>query len=168
MVRPPHTVSNLPAGNNDLRLTYSGYKDYRDTINIVAGQTQTTYAVLTAEVSYGTLSVSSTPSNANIYLDGSYKGTAPPRTIGGISKGYHTLEITMPGYQEWANSIQIHANQVTYVTATLTADPQSTTGAISVSSNPSYASVYIDNVYYGTTNPVVPSLQTTLQQAATR
>ncbi|KAF1078325.1 PEGA domain-containing protein [Methanogenium sp. MK-MG] len=148
----PHTVSNLPAGNNDLRLTYSGYKDYRDTINIVAGQTQTTYAVLTAEVNYGTLSVSSTPSNANIYLDGAYKGTAP-RTIGGISKGSHTLEITMPGYREWANTIQIHANQVTYVTATLTADPQTTTGAISVSSNPSYASVYIDSVYYGTTNP---------------
>lgn len=148
----PHTVSNLPAGNNDLRLTYTGYKDYRDTINIIAGQTQTTYATLKAEVTYGTLSVSSTPSNANIYLDGSYKGTSP-RTIGGLSKGAHTLEVTMPGYQEWANTIQIHSNQVTYVTATLTADPQITTGSISVTSNPSYASVYIDSVYYGTTNP---------------
>ncbi|WAI02543.1 PEGA domain-containing protein [Methanogenium organophilum] len=148
----PQTVSNLPAGNNNLRLTYSGYKDYQDTINIVAGQTQTTYASLTAEVTYGTLSVSSTPSNANIYLDGAYKGTAP-RTISGISEGVHTLEITMPGYQEWANTIQIHANQVSYVTATLTADPQATTGSISISSNPSYASVYVDSIYYGTTNP---------------
>ncbi|WAI02109.1 PEGA domain-containing protein [Methanogenium organophilum] len=148
----PHTVYNLPAGNNDLRLTYSGYKDYRDTVQIVAGQTQSTYAALTAEVTYGTLSVSSTPSNANIYLDGSYRGTAP-RTIGGLSQGAHTLEVTMPGYQEWTNTINIHSNQVTYVTATLTADPQSTTGSISVTSNPSYASVYIDGVYYGTTNP---------------
>ena len=148
----PHTVSNLAAGNHDLRLTYSGYKDYRDTLTIVAGQTETTYAVLTAESTYGTLSVSTTPSNANIYLDGSYKGTSP-RTIGGLPQGAHTLEITMPGYQEWANTINIHSNQVTYVTATLTADPQVTTGSISVTSNPSYASVYIDSAYYGTTNP---------------
>ena len=148
----PHTVMNLPSGNNDLRLSYSGYKDYRDTINIIAGQTQTTYAVLTAEATYGTLSVSSTPSNANIYLDGSYKGTTP-RTLGGLSKGAHTLEVTMPGYQEWTNTVQVHANQVTYVTATLVSDPQATTGSISVTSNPSYASVYIDNTYYGTTNP---------------
>ena len=151
----PHTVSNLPAGNNDLRLTYSGYNDYRDTINIVAGQTETTYATLTAQVTYGTLSVSSTPSNANVYLDGAYKGTTP-RTIGGLSKGAHTLEVTMPGYQEWTNTVQIHSNQVTYVTAPLTADPQATTGSISVTSNPSYASVYVDSVYYGTTNPGHP------------
>lgn len=148
----PHTVYNLPSGNNDLRLTYSGYKDYRDTVNVVAGQTVTEYATLTADATYGTLSVSTSPSNANIYLDGAYKGTSP-RTIGGLSQGAHTLEISMPGYQEWANTIQIHSNQVTYVTATLTADPQSTTGSISVTSSPSYASVYIDGVYYGTTNP---------------
>ena len=148
----PQTVSNLPAGNNDLRLTYSGYNDYRDTIRIVAGQTQTTYASLQSQVTYGTLSVSSSPSNANIYLDGAYKGTTP-RTIGGLSQGAHTLEVTMPGYQEWANTIQIHSNQVSYVTATLATDPQATTGSISVSSNPSYASVYVDSIYYGTTNP---------------
>ena len=148
----PQTVSNLPAGNNDLKLTYSGYNDYRDTVTIVPGQTMTTYATLQSQVTYGTLSVSSTPSNANIYLDGSYKGTAP-RTIGGISQGAHTLEITLPGYQEWSNTVQIHSNQVTYVTATLSTDPQTTTGSISVTSNPSYASVYIDGVYYGTTNP---------------
>ena len=148
----PHTVYNLPTGNADLRLTYSGYKDYRDTVTIAAGQTVTTYASLTAEVTYGTLSVTTTPSNANIYLDGAYKGTSP-RTIGGLSQGAHTLEITMPGYQEWANTIQIHSNQVTYVTATLTSDPSVTTGSISVTSNPSYASVYVDSVYYGTTNP---------------
>ncbi|WFN33774.1 PEGA domain-containing protein [Methanogenium sp. S4BF] len=148
----PHTVSNLPAGNNDLKLTYSGYNDYRDTVKIIAGQTTSTYASLQAQATYGTLSVSSSPSNANIYLDGSYKGTTP-RTIGGLSQGAHTLEITMPGYQEWTNTVQIHSNQVSYVTATLAADPQTTTGSISVTSNPSYASVYIDGVYYGTTNP---------------
>ncbi|MDE4908073.1 PEGA domain-containing protein [Methanogenium marinum] len=148
----PHTVYNLPAGNNDLRLTYSGYNDYRDTVKVVAGQTTTTYATLQSQVTYGTLSVTSSPSNGNIYLDGAYKGTTP-RTIGGLSQGAHTLEVTMPGYQEWANTIQIHSNQVTYATATLAADPQSTTGSISVTTNPSYASVYIDSVYYGTTNP---------------
>ncbi|MFA5394704.1 MAG: PEGA domain-containing protein [Methanogenium sp.] len=148
----PHTVSNLPAGNNDLRITYSGYNDYRDTVRVVSGQTITTYATLQSQVTYGTLTVSSSPSNANIYLDGSYKGTTP-RTIGGLSKGAHTLEITKPGYYEWSNTIQIHSNQVTYVTATLATDSKTTTGSISVTSNPPYASVYIDGVYYGTTDP---------------
>ncbi len=148
----PHTVTNLPAGNNDLRLTYSGYNDYRDTVRIVSGQTISTYATLQSQATYGTLTISSSPSNANIYLDGVYKGTTP-RTIGGLSQGAHTLEITEPGYHEWSNTVQIHSNQVTYVTANLATDPQTTTGSISVTSNPSYAAVYIDGVYYGTTDP---------------
>jgi hypothetical protein len=151
----PHTVTNLAAGNNNLRLTYSGYNDYQDTIRVVAGQTVSTYATLQSQATDGTLTISSSPSNANIYLDGAYRGTTP-RTIGGISKGAHTLEITRPGYHEWSNTIQIHANQVTYITATLNTDPQATTGAISVNSNPSYAAVFIDGMYYGVTNPGHP------------
>jgi len=151
----PETVSGLSAGTHNLRLTYTGYNDYYDDITIKAGQTVSTQAVLKAQATYGTLSVTTYPSNAQVYIDGDYKGTSP-RTVGGLSQGAHILEITMPGYQEWSNTFQIHANQVTYVTATLTAVPNPTTGSVLVTSSPAYASVYLDGVYHGQTEPGTP------------
>ncbi len=151
----PETVSGLSAGTHDLRLTYTGYNDYRDDISIKAGQTVSTQAVLKAQATYGTLSVTTYPSNAQVYVDGDYKGTSP-RTVGGLSQDAHILEITMPGYEEWSNTFQIHSNQVTYVTATLKAIPNPTTGSVSVTSNPAYASVYLDGVYHGQTEPGTP------------
>ncbi|WP_319642869.1 PEGA domain-containing protein [Methanovulcanius yangii] len=149
------TVSGLSAGSHDLRLKYPGYNDYYDTITITAGQTVTTQAVLKAQATYGTISVTTTPSNAQVYIDGDYKGTSP-RTVGGLSQGAHILEITMPGYEEWSNQFNIHSNQVTYVTATLKAIPNPTTGTVSITSNPAYASVYLDGVYHGQTEPGTP------------
>ncbi len=151
----PETVSGLSAGTHNLRLTYTGYNDYYDDITIKAGQTVSTQAVLKAQATYGTLSVTTYPSNAQVYIDGDYKGTSP-RTVGGLSQGAHILEITMAGYEEWSNTFQIHSNQVTYVTATLKAIPNPTTGSVSVTSNPAYASVYLDGVFHGQTEPGTP------------
>lgn len=94
----------------------------------------------------GSASVSSTPSGASIYLDGTYKGTTP-KTIADVPVGTHSILLTKAGYYDETATITVILNQVAYVSERLDAK----TGTIGVSSDPSGAMVYIDDSYKGVT-----------------
>ena len=59
-----------------------------------------------------TLSVSSTPSEARIYLDGEYGGTTPNNIE--ISKGWHKIKLEKDGYQILENDIKIYDGDEDY------------------------------------------------------
>ena len=85
----------------------------------------------------GTLRVLSTPSGANVQLDGVSIGTTP-LTRSGVSPGAHTVNVSKLGYQPEARSVAIQADQTTTVDLTLTLVPQPDLDlAVSVS-KPSY------------------------------
>jgi hypothetical protein len=64
----------------------------------------------------GTLHLSSTPTGAEVYLDGQYRGTAPA-TITAIEPGSHTLEFRMTGYRSWKSVITVSPGDANYVAA---------------------------------------------------
>jgi outer membrane protein assembly factor BamB len=68
----------------------------------------------------GSISVSSAPSGADIYLDGAYKGTTPA-TISDASPGAHTLKLEKYGYAEWLTSVHVTSRVTESITAHLTA-----------------------------------------------
>jgi len=68
----------------------------------------------------GSISVSSTPSGADIYLDSTYKGTTPA-TIPDVSPGSHTLKLEKYGYAEWLTSVHVTSGVTESITAHLTA-----------------------------------------------
>ncbi|WAI02108.1 PEGA domain-containing protein [Methanogenium organophilum] len=138
-----------------LRLEHSGYNRYTQQIWVYGGQTTTVNAALVPSTTYGTISVSSSPSLANIYLDGSFRGTTT-QTISGLNAGSYFVELTKPGYQDWTGSVRVYPGQVTSVFQTLVPVQSPTTGALSVTSNPSYAAVYLDGGYQGQTAPGTP------------
>lgn len=80
-----------------------------------------------------TLAISSTPTSADIELDGAFVGNTPSRF--GVPSGRHTLRITKEGYVAWEKKIEISSGTVS-VTATLimtppgvpTGEPSSCTG----------------------------------------
>ncbi|GAB7014799.1 PEGA domain-containing protein [Methanogenium cariaci] len=150
----PQQIS-LTHNQYTLRLEHSGYNSYTDQVYVYGGQTTTVSASLVPSTSYGTISVSSSPSGANFYLDGSFRGTTT-QTIGGLIARSYFVELTKPGYQDWTGSVRIHPGQVTSVSRTLVPVQSPTTGAISVTSNPSYAAVYLDGTYEGQTSPGRP------------
>lgn len=118
-----------------------------------AGETRTVYITLNptptpAPATTGTLSVTSSPSGAKVYVDGSYYGRTS-QVISGLSTGDHRVEVTLDGYETWKSSARVRAGQVTDVYASLTHKP--TLGSIYVSSGPSGANIYLDGVYKGTT-----------------
>ena len=94
----------------------------------------------------GSISTSSNPSGANVYLDGAYKGTTP-YTITSVSAGSHTIKLAKYEYEEVTKNVNVIGGGTAHVLETLVP----LTGSISVSSNPPGARVYLDGVYKGTT-----------------
>jgi hypothetical protein len=57
--------------------------------------------------------VSSTPSEASIYLDGVYRGTTP-KTIFDVPVRNHSILLTKSGYYDKTATIIVVLNQVAY------------------------------------------------------
>jgi len=68
--------------------------------------------------SSGTLSVSSSPAGANVYLDGTLVGTTPV-TIPAVTAGTHTVFLTMQDYEDITQTIEITGGSYREFTASL-------------------------------------------------
>lgn len=66
----------------------------------------------------GTLAVTSNPAGASVFVNGQRVGVTPLR-LERQRAGSLALQITREGYERWSASIQVPANRVTQVTATL-------------------------------------------------
>lgn len=118
--------------------------DYSDYVN---GGVRYFDAQLTPISQDGYLSISSSPSSASAYVDGSYVGTTPVEIP--VYAGYHSVSIQKSGYTSWSGSANVYAGQTAYLSGSLS--PVQTYGYLSVSSNPSYGDVYLNGVYKGET-----------------
>ena len=116
----PKTIGVSPGSYYDIKLTKSGYDDYTTRVYVSAGDTAAVSAYLTATPTTGSISVSSAPSGADIYLDGRHKGITP-KTISDVSPGSHTLKLEKYGYKEWLTSVHVTSGVTESITAHLTA-----------------------------------------------
>ena len=101
------------------------------------------------------IQVTSNPTGASVFLDGSYKGTTPSSgylDISDLSPGTYTIRLTSSGYTDYSTEISLSRNQVATISADLTKKyVPSEYGALSLQSNPAGAEVYLDNGYKGIT-----------------
>ena len=72
--------------------------------------------------------VYSSPTGANILIDGQYVGTTPGN-INGVPAGNHILRLTLSGYYDYEGSIYVVPGQTTQGYGTLQPMNQVTTGA---------------------------------------
>jgi uncharacterized protein YjfI (DUF2170 family) len=130
----PVSISAVPNGNHALLVKLEGYQDYTRTVTVM-GDTQaitaslflkptptttattqvqptgtTTLPQATPAGGYGSLAVSTSPSGAQLYVDGVLKGITPA-TIPGLSAGTHVLLLKMDGFQDLPTTITITAGQ---------------------------------------------------------
>lgn len=76
-----------------------------------------TFEVTTDQV--GEIDVSSSPTGANVYLDGTYIGTAP-YAITDVDTGSHVVKVTKDGYLDWSEIVKVTDDDTTTVNAGLT------------------------------------------------
>jgi formylglycine-generating enzyme required for sulfatase activity len=82
----------------------------------------------------GSISVSSSPSGAGIYLDGIYRGTTP-MTIETVSAGSHIVTLNLTDYQDLSQAISAKAGEITYFSLSLTSTftlPKALTNSIGI------------------------------------
>ncbi len=104
----------------------------------------------------GTLKVSSTPYQAEIYLDNRFRGYTPNsgyRTIENLRPGTYTLRLKTAGYYDYSEDVYVSRGRTTYVDADMVriGERYQKAGSISVQSEPSGAAVYLNNEYRGFT-----------------
>jgi hypothetical protein len=148
--RTQQYIDGVSPGQHQIRVEKPGYQPWVSTVRVTSNVRTDVQADLVAQPTFGTVSVTCSPSGAHIYLDGTYMGAAP-KVLSGIAQGTHLVELELAGYNEWSTRITVVADQVSYVSTTLTPVSSPTTGSLIVSSNPAGAGIYLDGAYEGTT-----------------
>jgi hypothetical protein len=131
---------------------------------------------------FGSISVTSIPPGANIYLDNAYKGLTP-LNIDVVPNGNHVIVLRLDRYEDSSRTISITGNSLLVnialnplptptPTATSTIQPTATGvqpgqttpvpigeyGALSITTSPLGATVYIDGEVKGVTPATIPGL----------
>jgi streptogramin lyase len=71
------------------------------------------------EATAGSIQVNSSPSGAQIFLDGSNTGQVTNTTLTGIAPGSHEVEVSKEGYVDYRESVNVTAGQTARVDASL-------------------------------------------------
>lgn len=115
-------------------------------INVVYADNQTNQT--------GSIYATSTPTNADIYIDSVYKGLTPV-LVNNILVGSHTITASKLGYNSESKLVNVTNGATTNVSFTLSLQ----TGNVYVTSNPSSANVYLDGSYKGLTPVTINNVQ---------
>jgi len=100
-----------------------------------------------AQPRWGTLALQSIPSDADVYVDGSFVGYTPLNFS--VSPGRHDVRFELAGYDSFSTSTSVGAGQTQTVSARLQAQVRA--GTIAFTSVPNGADVYVDGRFVGTT-----------------
>jgi len=107
----------------------------------------TFYVISKVVPKYGKIKITSSPSNAKVYLDGSYRGKTP-LTISNVKVGEYQIKISKDDYYDWLTTVQVKQNVTIQVFAQL--EPIPKTGSLYVTSSPCCARVFLDGIERGT------------------
>ena len=114
----PLAVSSLDPGAHSITVSKSGYVTDSRSIKIVSGS-KTSVVVHLSQLS-ATLSVTSNPPGANIYVDGRDMGKVTPAQVS-VDKGQHLVLIRKMGYIDETASAQFALGQTVALSPTLRA-----------------------------------------------
>ena len=125
-----------------------------------ANTTRTTQSAViepkTTQISKGELKLSSIPSTVNWYMDGAFMGTTPS-TKDDLEPGKHLLKLKKDGYQTREEAVMIRSGETTSLQFKL--KQLITTGSLRLSSDPTGANWYMNNILMGTTPDTAKNLK---------
>ena len=126
--------------------TCQNLKNIREVVDNLAEQLEQSYL----RQWMGSISINSSPSGAEVYLDGKYIGNTvedTPLQIGNMLEGRYQLKFIRGGYYDWEGEIAVLAKMDRSVNVSLTAKP----GSMNIYSDPDGAEIYVDNNFMGVT-----------------
>lgn len=143
----------FPTGQHTLKLTYPGYQNSETAFVLHPLESKNFDIVMNPLATTGTIIVSSTPSEARVFIDDIMVGVTP--WSGTAANGAHTVKVTKINYNDYGTTVTVEGGKTVTVTANLV--PIQQTGSVSVFSTPTGATVFFDGVSYGAA-PVTATL----------
>jgi hypothetical protein len=160
--KTPLVVGSLTRGEHKLILALPGYFPYESTVWVEPGDHTTISVTLNTDTGqYGTITVSSLPAGALVFLNGVFAGETPPSgylTVPDLNTGSHEIIISHAGYEDYSSTIMLSPGQTSTVNVALKKIEPPDVPVLGISSEPAGAAVYIDNEYKGITPVDLTSL----------
>ncbi len=147
----PQTITDLTAGMHMVEASMEGYEHWSENIKVIVGKEYTMTAAL-QEIA-GAIDIKSEPSNATILVNGKETGSTP-ETMKDLKPGMYQVEVRMDGFENWSNSVEVASGKESKLTVTL----QQLTCTVNINSEPSDATILIDNSERGTTPQTIKGL----------
>ncbi|WP_018110681.1 PEGA domain-containing protein [Thermus igniterrae] len=144
--RTPLTLTVNP-GRQEVELRLSGYQSYRVVVNPRPGERVQVFAQLVPEPRQGTLAITSTPSGAEVYLDGALRGRTPLSLS--LPEGRYGVELRLVGYEPYRATVQVRPGETARLDVRLTPVPR--TGTLLLETSPAGAEVYLEGRLQGRT-----------------
>jgi len=148
--KTPLSMDQVRVGDYEMRVESPGYLVWARRITINPNRATTIHADLDRMQQYGSISVRADQDNARIYLDGQYKGISERNRnviLEQVTEGSHDIRVTLGGYQDWTQRVQVRPNQRVQVNVNLERIIQ--TGSIAIRCNEDNARIYLDGQYKG-------------------
>lgn len=146
----------LAPGSHTIRLGKPGYQGYTGTLVVEAGGSGSLvreYKLVALPPAMGTLEITSDPAGASVFIGGATGAAGKTPYTQAVPPGRVTVKLSLDGYQEFVQQIDVRAGQSSAVGGSLAPLP----GTVELSSEPSGAAVYSGEELIGTT-PFVRSL----------
>jgi len=115
-----YTISNVQVGGHTVRVALSGYQDYTTSVIVSAATTSHVTATLQPgqPSTTGSISVTSSPAGAQVYIDNVYRGVTP-LTLDGIPTGTHQVRLALAGYNDYSTTVEVGAGSTSSASASL-------------------------------------------------
>ena len=139
-------AGDLATGSYLVECRKANHRSTSDNINVSADMPSRRITLKAPSPINGSLSISSAPDFAEVYLDGTHIGQTPlylPETI----IGSHTLKLTKPGCADWTGNVNVAEGQIAEINATLQSG-----APVTFTSNVASAQLYLDGVLLGPAN----------------
>ncbi len=140
----PLVVGDIPRGRLAVKLKLAGYRDVVRELNIKPGDSQNLSVAM--EGLPGGLVLTSVPSGARIYVDGSPRGKAPVE-IAPLAPGRHTVLAQLEGYGDEERSLDVGRGETVRTEFRL----ESVLGRLELRTAPVGATVVVDGRLRGRT-----------------
>jgi PKD repeat protein len=116
----PTTITDISIGNHTFILKYPGRNDATGTITVIGGATSYIYVSMSiVSPTKGSISISSIPQNADIYIDDTLYSTKTPATIDELTPNVYTIVLKKDGYNDYTTMINSIAGQTISINITL-------------------------------------------------
>lgn len=109
--------NGLSEGSHHILLILDGYYDWDTTVSLIKGDTVTVDAEL--KVDNGAISVNSTPTGADIYLDGEKTNKRTNSILTSLSVGEHTLRLVLTNHYDYTGTVEVKAGDTVTINVTL-------------------------------------------------